>query len=58
MNASNLNDGDGHLQGNCGILVARVRGSGDPRRKWEKIGEPERERAREGERKVLLLFAK
>ena len=29
---------------NCGILVAGVGGSGDPRRKWEKMGEQEKER--------------
>ena len=27
---------------NCGILVAGVGGSGDPRRKWEEMGERER----------------
>ena len=27
---------------NCGILVARVGGSGDPRWKWEEMGERER----------------
>ena len=33
---------------NCGILVAGVGGSGDPRRKWEEMGEHERrERQRE-----------
>ena len=32
----------------CGILVAQVGGSGDPRRKWEEMGERERrERQRE-----------
>ena len=30
----------------CGILVAGVGGSGDPRRKWEEMGERERERER------------
>ena len=40
----------------CGILVAQVGGSGDPRRKWEEMGE----RATEREKflKVLLMFAK
>ena len=57
-------DGMGETQNqgafNCGILVAGVAGSGDPRRKWEiiGIGEGEREKERKGERKVLLLFAK
>ena len=41
---------------NCGILVARVGGSGDPRRKWEEMGERERESERGG--KVFILFAK
>ena len=39
---------------NCGILVSLIGGSGDPRRKWEEMGEGEREREggkeREGER--------
>ena len=41
---------------NCGILVSWVGGSGDPRRKWEEMGE----RATEREKflKVLLMFAK
>ena len=47
---------------NFGILVSRVGGSGDPRRKWEEMGGQERAReregGREGGRKVLLLFAK
>ena len=29
---------------NCGILVSWVGGSGDPRKKWEEMGERERER--------------
>ena len=37
---------------NCASLLAGLGGCGDPRRKWEEIGERERER------KVLLLFAK
>ena len=32
---------------NCGILVFWVGGSGDQRRKWEEMGERERERERE-----------
>ena len=32
---------------NCGILVARVGGSGDPRRKWEEMGGNGREEERE-----------
>ena len=32
---------------NCGILVSWVGGSGDPRKKWEEMGEGERERERE-----------
>ena len=28
---------------NCVILVSRIGGSGDPRRKWEEMGERERE---------------
>ena len=32
---------------NCGILVSWVGGSGDPRRKWEEMGELERERERD-----------
>ena len=47
---------------NRGIPVAGVGGSGDPRRKWEKMGEREMEREgerkRERGRKVLLFFAK
>ena len=31
---------------NCGILVAGVGGSGDPRRKWEEMREREREKKR------------
>ena len=30
---------------NCGILVSGVGGSGDPRRKWEEMGEGEREKS-------------
>ena len=37
---------------NCAILGSVIGGSGDQRRKWEEMEE------REGERKVLLLFAK
>ena len=29
---------------NCSIVVSGVGGSGDPRRKWEEMGEQERER--------------
>ena len=29
---------------NCGIVVSGVGGRGDPRRKWEEMGERERER--------------
>ena len=39
------------LQGtfNCVILVSAVGGIGNPRRKWEEMGERERKREREGE---------
>ena len=45
---------------NCGIMVSRIGGSGDLRRKWESERGRERksDREREGKRKVLLLFAK
>ena len=45
-----------HHQGaiNCAILGSGIRGSGDPRRKWEEMGEREREKFLN----VLLLFAK
>ena len=43
---------------NWAILESGIGGSGDPRRKWEKMGEQVREMEKEGERKVLLLFAK
>ena len=36
---------------NCVILVSRIGGSGDPRRKWGEMGKRERERTRERERK-------
>ena len=39
---------------NCGILVSGVGGSGNPWRKWEEMGEREREKFLN----VLLLFAK
>ena len=43
-------DGIGKTQNqgtfNCGILVGGVGGSGDPRRKYEEMGERERERER------------
>ena len=34
---------------NCSILVSGVGGSGDPRRKWEEMGEREREREKKRE---------
>ena len=37
-----INCGTGTI--NCGILVAGVGGSGDPRRKWEEMGEGVRDR--------------
>ena len=45
---------------NCASLLAGLGGSGNPRRKWEEMGEREMERGSErgGERKVLFLFAK
>ena len=30
---------------NCGILVSGIGGRGDPRRKWEEIGERKREKS-------------
>ena len=39
---------------NCGILVSLIGGSGDPRRKWEEMGE--REREREGGREKSVVF--
>ena len=41
-----VRSGQGTIE--CGILVAQVGGSGDPRRKWEEMGG--NGRAREGER--------
>ena len=38
----------------CGILVAQVGGSGDPRRKWEEMGE--RERVREKREREKCCF--
>ena len=43
---------------NCAILGSGIGGSADPRRKWKEMGERKREGEREGERKLLPLFAK
>ena len=42
----------------CGILVAGVGGSGDPRRKWEEMGGNGRAREGERERKKVAFFCK
>ena len=48
----------GAIQGtiNCAILESGIGGSGDPKKKWEEMGERERENERE--RSVMFLFAK
>ena len=50
-----FSDGLGQDTFNRGMLVSGIGGSGDPRRKWEEMGERERERERWGKRECVEM---